>query len=173
MFHLSLYCHPQLLLPPFPQWVFNACVCVCVNGSISISYRCKQWWVSIKVFAWGTESGAQAAKTRVGGLARGGTHRHSLIHRNSRSECGGAQTPSLALTPTFYKKRVHDIIFCVYFFSSHPFHKSCDNFEINRAIKVTPTAQIIPFIPSSPLFLRPSSPSVLSSFLQTAWLCLR
>ena len=61
------------------------CVYVYINGSITISYRCNQWWVSIKVFAWRLKGG----KTLVGGLRRGGMHRYSFIHgRSVRRRCG-------------------------------------------------------------------------------------
>ncbi len=103
-FSLFLLCSPHLLplmqqlevffFPPLPVRVFSVCVCVhpcvCINGSITISYRCNQWWVSIKVFAWEL----RGSKTRAGGLTRSGMHRHSLIHGHSVRQCG-VQTHTL------------------------------------------------------------------------------
>lgn len=74
------------LFSPFPLRA-PVCVCVYINGSIIISYRCNQRRVSIKVFAWGL----RGSKTQAGAFTRGGKHRHSLIHGHSMKHSGGVQ----------------------------------------------------------------------------------
>lgn len=96
------------------------CVYVYINGSITIRYRCNQWWVSIKVFAWRLKGG----KTQAGGLRCGGMHRYSLIHGHSVRRRGVQtytllqNTASPTLTLTFlgldtWSVRMHFISFDV------------------------------------------------------------
>lgn len=42
--------------------------CLCISGCITISYRCKQWWVSVKVSGWRLKR----SKAQAGGLTCSG-----------------------------------------------------------------------------------------------------
>lgn len=66
--HLQLLMQQWGLFSPLVLYVFS--VCAYISGSITISYRCKQWWVSIKVF----RLGLKGSKIPAGGLTRSETH---------------------------------------------------------------------------------------------------
>lgn len=99
-YSVTRICHyKKPFFPQLPRTALAQCVragfffffnlCLCISGSITISYRCKQWWVSVKVSGWRLKR----SKTQVGGLTRGGEALPLAYSKAQHGTAGRSRNP--------------------------------------------------------------------------------